>query len=156
MDDLDVRDDGVRVLVAGMWNHFDQVVLTTGHGGFEPTPDRTETTTSVFPIKNLLAKANQWAKQAVAIKGFGLTAIDAILALTEGVGGAFAREHRAWKYRPTGAEPSRIAPCSRSGLPPLCKPDLGLAYAGGIFGDRGGVGSQVDQAEHFLRGGRLL
>ncbi len=129
VEDLDVRDDGVRVLVAGMWNHYDHAVLTTGHGGFPSSSAANETTASVFPIMGLLTKTPQLAKQAVAIKGLGLTAIDAILALTEGVGGAFTREHQSWRYRPTGGEPRRIAPYSRSGLPPLCKPDptVGLA-----------------------------
>lgn len=51
-------------------------------------------------------------------EGFGLTCIDAILALTEGRGGQFeAVDSGKLTYTSSGKEPDRIFPFSRTGLP---------------------------------------
>ena len=53
----------------------------------------------------------------VAIKGLGLTFIDAVLALTEGRGGTFAAGQQGrLRYVPSGREPAVLFPFSRSGL----------------------------------------
>ena len=50
--------------------------------------------------------------------GLGSTFIDAALELTEGRGGAFARNAAgALVYSPSGQEPAKILPFSRTGLP---------------------------------------
>jgi uncharacterized NAD(P)/FAD-binding protein YdhS len=58
----------------------------------------------------------------VAMKGLGLTFIDAILLLSEGRGGAFFRRSSGvLTYQPSGLEPL-ILPYSRTGLPMVPKP----------------------------------
>ncbi|MBS9523380.1 FAD/NAD(P)-binding protein [Litoribacter alkaliphilus] len=59
------------------------------------------------------------AKEVVAIKGVGLTFIDAALALTEGRGGTFMQIEDKLTYFPSGKEPNKIYCFSRSSLPML-------------------------------------
>lgn len=60
----------------------------------------------------------------VGTLGMGLTFIDVALTLTEGRGGVFHHEDDVGtlRYEPSGREPARLVPLSRSGLLPFPKP----------------------------------
>ncbi|TDX23705.1 FAD-NAD(P)-binding protein [Modicisalibacter xianhensis] len=111
----------------------DYVFLTTGHA--ENQPDRVDqergdfvsahrdrnrfldyVVASPYPIDQKLKAVSP--ATSVAIEGMGLTAIDAIAALTVGRGGQFHRNTDTGElmYRPSGQEPA-LALYSRSGLP---------------------------------------
>lgn len=81
----------------------------------------------VYPVERQLTLSRVPAGCTVGIDGFGLTAIDAILHLSEGRGGVFrktgARGGSGLAYLASGREPARIIPFSPSGLPPCCRPD---------------------------------
>ena len=79
-----------------------------------------------FPTEKHLNATAIAAKSTVAVRGMGLTWIDATLAMTEGRGGAFENIGGNWLYHPSGDEPMRILPYSRSGRPMLAKPDESL------------------------------
>ena len=61
----------------------------------------------------------------VRCKGFALTFIDTMLALTEGRGGVFTLSATGYTYTPSGTEPRRIAPFSRSARPMRAKVEAG-------------------------------
>ncbi len=88
---------------------FDEVLLAVGHARpDDPGPGASR----VGPTER------------VGIRGFGLTAIDLILGLTEGRGGRFEQDgRRELTYVPSGREPAQIIPGSRSGRPMLVKPE---------------------------------
>lgn len=71
----------------------------------------------IYPVEKNLREISPGS--SIAIKGIGLTFIDAVLALTEGRNGTFERNNKNGKlrYSPSGAEPGIIYPFSRSGLP---------------------------------------
>ena len=101
---------------------------------------------AVFPVDRWLTPATVPAGATVAIRGFGLSFIDAAIALTEGRGGSFAppgdeRRDRSeedrpvlpeacrLRYRPGRDDPAVILPFSRTGRPMLAKPGPRLAAA---------------------------
>lgn len=110
----------------------DYLFLTTGHSENHPDAQDIErrafvathnfnnknlryVATGPLPIHKQLDEISPDA--SVAIEGMGLTAIDAITALTAGRGGRFERdESGVLSYQPSGAEPS-LALFSRSGIP---------------------------------------
>ncbi|EPR65318.1 FAD/NAD(P)-binding protein [Cyclobacterium qasimii] len=99
---------------------FDRILLTTGHlgcgAGFLEENHFGHSIDFVYPTH--LALGHIEAGAQVAIKGFGLTSIDAILALTEVRGGQFAGAGSdKLTYMPSGKEPDKIFPFSRTGLP---------------------------------------
>ena len=97
-------------------SRFDEVLLAVGHAPRRSTATRTSD----------LAEAGS----RVGIRGFGLTAIDLILQLTEGRGGQFeSGEGEALRYSRTGSEPSMIVPSSRHGRPMVVKPELARSRA---------------------------
>lgn len=106
----------------------ERVLLTTGHSCRRLGPREREWRTFagrhefarfipfVYPVQRVLAEI--LPKDRVAIKGLGLTCIDAVLQLTEGRGGRFERDRLGiLRYRPSGEEPREIFPFSRTGLP---------------------------------------
>lgn len=109
---------------------YQQVLLATGHPP-PPKPVGDDTYTNfcrrhpkcgyipfVYPVSTKLQGVP--AHSMVAMKGIGLTFVDAALALTEGRGGCFERnQHNELVYRPSNTEPACIYPFSRSGLPML-------------------------------------
>jgi uncharacterized NAD(P)/FAD-binding protein YdhS len=78
---------------------------------------------AVFPVAEMLDETAVPPHSRVAIRGFALTMIDAVLALTEGRGGRFRRERGAGRmhYVDSSASPEVILPFSHSGRPMLAK-----------------------------------
>ncbi len=68
----------------------------------------------IYPVSQRLYQVPQGSK--VAIKGMGLTFIDAALGLTEGRNGRFLSKGKKIKYVRSGLEPEKIYPFSKSGL----------------------------------------
>ena len=106
----------------------DHVLITTGHqDGFR----RGEAVTldhipSPFPIDRRLTQTAVPPASTVRCKGFALTFIDTMLALTEGRGGVFTLSATGYNYASSGEEPHRIAPFSRSGRPMRAKVEAAL------------------------------
>lgn len=109
-----------------------KILLATGHARVAPTEQdrvcsafaaassRARFVPFVFPVAQNLRDIEPGAE--VAMKGMGLTFVDATLALTEGRGGRFGRSATGeLRYRASGAEPRVIRPFSRSGLPAIPK-----------------------------------
>ncbi len=110
----------------------DKIVLATGHSRVdaEPEDQRFQRFADqhpgasyipfVYPVSNMDEVP---AGARVAMKGIGLTFIDALLSLTEGRGGTFERmADGKLSYRVSGQEPKAIFPFSRTGLPMAPKP----------------------------------
>lgn len=76
----------------------------------------------VFPVQEQLSSERIPSRCNVAVRGFGLTWIDAALAMTEGRGGRFVPEGDGLRYLASGEEPQVIFPFSRTGRPVLAKP----------------------------------
>ena len=104
VDEVRSAPNGWMVIAAGDTQTYEQVMLTTGHQPL-PTGGVTVPTSSVSP------------GSTVAVRGFALTFIDAMLAMTEGRGGRFCEDRATVTYESSGAEPRRIIPFSRSGRP---------------------------------------
>lgn len=128
--DAVARDGGWRVSAGGVSHgSFDAVVLTIGHQPVHDDPQiaawrdhaRSRDGLTLGPAYPAEALAGTVRPGAVtALRGFGLAMLDAVRALTEGAGGAFAGD--GWSdYRPSGREP-RLVPFSRDGMPPAPKP----------------------------------
>lgn len=108
---------------------YDHILLATGHPKnrltegelivkkFADTYQDFRFIPFVYPVES--AFSNLLPGGRVAIKGIGLTFVDAVLALTEGRGGKFQRDQTtgSLQYKPSGSEPKVIYPFSRSGLP---------------------------------------
>ena len=106
----------------------DKILLSTGHSWLQP--DETENSYHefssrhsgaafvpfVYPVRDQMRSIPAGAK--VAMKGIGLTFIDAVLELTEGRGGHFYRtDENSLAYTASGKEPQSVFPFSRTGLP---------------------------------------
>ncbi|MGB3143057.1 MAG: FAD/NAD(P)-binding protein [Maribacter sp.] len=99
---------------------FDNLMLTTGHLGngaqFGTKIPSEGYIDFIYPVSQKLRHIEVNSK--VAIRGFGLTGIDAILGLTEGSGGTFVSSaDGGLSYIASGKEPFVIFPFSRTGLP---------------------------------------
>ncbi|SMO61713.1 2,3-diaminopropionate biosynthesis protein SbnA [Gracilimonas mengyeensis] len=113
--------------VQKMPHQYDQVLLATGHPKNKLTEEEKEYqqfaqqnegtgfVPFIYPVNSELQEVA--AGSSVAVKGIGLTFVDAVLALTEGRGGTFEREGDSLKYVSSGKEPKVMYPFSRSGLP---------------------------------------
>lgn len=107
----------------------DEVIVTTGHQGWLPPEASGQTPTSkqiidrIFPVSDRLSLEKIHPRSTVAVRGFALTWIDATLALTAGRGGRFLPHDGMLEYVPSGLEPGRILPFSRTGRPLLSKPE---------------------------------
>jgi len=106
-------------------NHL---LITTGHqDGFRQSATATrDHIPSPFPIDRRLTRSAAPPNSTVRCKGFALTFIDTMLALTEGRGGVFTLSATGYNYAPSGQEPRRIAPFSRSGRPMRAKVETAL------------------------------
>jgi hypothetical protein len=108
--------------------HVEKVLLATGHSRLVPGIEETRYASFasrheraafipfVYPVVERMRRIPAQAR--VAMLGVGLTFIDAVLELTEGRGGRFARAaDGTLAYTKSGAEPRVIFPFSRTGLP---------------------------------------
>lgn len=117
----------------------DDVALTVGHeglrskssvpgsaSGFQPFDKDRNTSQEWIPalpaVRNLCERNIPYGS-TVNVRGFGLTMIDAVLALTEGRGGTFRCDGSSYFYEPSGREPDSIVAWSRTARPMLAKPD---------------------------------
>lgn len=120
--------DSWRVTAAGRAIAADEVVLTTGHDSrcpLESPPAHPRAVPAVFPVADHLGPDRVPPGAEVALRGFGLTAIDAILSLFEGRGGRFVAGPRpsVLDYRAGSDEARVVLPYCRSGRPMVPKPD---------------------------------
>lgn len=110
-----------------------KIVLTTGHSFASPARrerhyrdfaarhPQASFIPCAYPVAENMREVPAGAR--VAMKGIGLTFIDAVLALTEGRGGTFKRAADGQLcYLMSGQEPERIFPFCRTGLPMVPKP----------------------------------
>jgi FAD-NAD(P)-binding protein len=111
----------------------DKIMLSTGHNPALPAhgerrhqefADRHPRASYIphpYPVEERLGAVPAGA--CVAMRGTGLTFVDAVLALTEGRGGLFRRAADGrLRYQPSGREPRTIIPFCRNGLPIVPKP----------------------------------
>lgn len=105
-------------------HNADELLITTGHEGWRGSASARgrDASTFVFPTNVQLGLGNVPPHSAVTVKGFGLTAIDSALALTEGRGGKFIFEQQRCTYVASGEEPTNITMQSRTGRPMFAKP----------------------------------
>ena len=110
-------------------DQYDNVLLATGHPRHRKTKEMMKLQLFayehekagyipfIYPAESAFSEVPP--NCSVAIKGIGLTFVDAVLALTEGKGGRFERDEKMDKliYISSGEEPKVIYPFSRSGLP---------------------------------------
>lgn len=96
---------------------FQNILIATGH----PCVNEPESLSQdhyidfIYPVEKRLTPIPAGSK--VAIKGMGLTFIDAVLALTEGRQGEFKKDESGnLAYLKSGLEPEKIYPFSMSGL----------------------------------------
>jgi uncharacterized NAD(P)/FAD-binding protein YdhS len=109
---------------------YDEVLIATGHAPSSPTglaaawSHAARLVPRVFPVERWLTRSEVAPASAVAIRGFGLTFLDAAIALTEGRGGSFRPGRRSFElvYEPSPDQVALIAPLSRTGRPMLAKP----------------------------------
>jgi hypothetical protein len=106
----------------------DKILLATGHSRIVPGAEeqryeafagrnpRAMFIPFVYPVVETMRQVPAGAR--VAMRGIGLTFIDAALELTEGRGGLFRRApDGSLLYEASGKEPQSIIPFSRTGLP---------------------------------------
>lgn len=132
---LTVHSEPVCVLAqsSGGWTllpnglEADEVLVTTGHQDWtrKTAPSVAGHIGSPFPMDERLSTTNVPPGASVACKGFALTFLDTMLALTEGRGGAFTRTEQGYAYHASGDEPGVIAPFSRTGRPMRAKVEAG-------------------------------
>jgi uncharacterized NAD(P)/FAD-binding protein YdhS len=126
---LDLGSDAERRLLITLSDGAQLTVqhafLTTGYtpnrrsGAGRPGADRV--IAEPYPLPDQLARIT--AGQAVAIGGFGLSAMDVMSSLTVGRGGKFVPDGDRMRYVASGAEPELLF-YSRSGLPCRARPKL--------------------------------
>jgi FAD-NAD(P)-binding len=105
--------DGIRIEV-------DLAIVTTGHGLPAPAAAIDDAhVTSPYPLPERVAGISPGA--TVALLGTGLTAMDAVAALTVGRGGAFRSSAGGLRYVPSEREPT-IVLANRSGWLPCARP----------------------------------
>lgn len=145
----------------------DEAMLTTGHSSCKGKLERNEhgnrsnvvessAISFVYPVDKKLKSIKR--NTTVGVKGLGLTFIDSVLALTEGKGGRFEKlENGNLLYIPSGQEPYKIFPFSRSGLPMIPRnANEGLKSYTPIYftyeniTSKVGVGRKVSFVEHML------
>ncbi len=107
-------------------NGFQHILITTGHQRHrETTKTNHNTVPFIYPVQQKLNGITE--RYTVAVKGMGLTFIDAVLALTEGKGGTFTVAGDGnIIYQASGKEPKGIFPFSKSGWPMMPKYDSHL------------------------------
>ena len=117
---IENTDIGWSVKDSATTLEFDNVIIATGHQDWKKSdhvaPFR------VYPVDKNLGLLNIPPGSIVTVKGFGLTWIDAVLALTLGRKGRFLASDRGLAYSPSSQEPKQIRTFARTIRPMLCKP----------------------------------
>ncbi|MEU2059718.1 FAD/NAD(P)-binding protein [Streptomyces sp. NPDC013455] len=136
--DVEPLDDGLRVVTAsGAAYPADEVLLLTGHSHHDPRLSAQGARLAEaavlggavhvphpYPLDRVLGPDVAGPGAVVGLAGMGLTAMDAVLHLTEGRGGSFEEvPGRGLRYRPSGDEPAAIVAFSGSGLFTFARPD---------------------------------
>jgi diaminopimelate decarboxylase len=135
VDEIRRRGRHWEVRAGGGTRGYEEVLLATGHEA--SSPQSLELTwdhaapliPAVYPVQARLSRAALASGSTVAVRGFGLSFIDAALALTEGRGGSFKQAghpHRL-RYLAGEGDAARILPFSRTGRPMLPKPAAGMS-----------------------------
>lgn len=118
-------------------NTYDRLLLATGHSNkyfsqneinYKELADTNEGTIfipKVYPVEPKLTELPKNLR--IAIKGMGLTFVDAVLALTEGRGGSFSKNTDFLDYKKSGGEPNTIYAFSRGAIPMLPRGPLSKA-----------------------------
>jgi len=129
IDYLDFESDKMIVSSEALKAYcFSEVILCTGHSySFEDEMSQQlrkgnsngSYIEHIYPITRL--GETDYSGKDVLVQGMGLTFVDAVLGLTEGLGGSFDSTEDSMRYIPSGSEPSTIYPFSRSGLPMLAR-----------------------------------
>ncbi|WP_158858101.1 FAD/NAD(P)-binding protein [Lunatibacter salilacus] len=110
------------------FHSFTEVILCTGHSySFQDELSKKLKSDAadnsylehIYPVTRF--RRIDFAGKDVLIQGMGLTFVDAVLGLTEGLGGRFESSENSMTYIPSGLEPATIYPFSRSGLPMLAR-----------------------------------
>lgn len=103
-------------------DNFQSILISTGHQCYKWNSNPAKIP-FIYPVEEKLKPIKK--NQTVAIKGMGLTFIDAVLALTEGKGGSFNETTSGQLiYIASGTEPKCIYPFSKSGWPMFPKYDF--------------------------------
>lgn len=165
LDAVASTPDGWRVDAGESTAIYDEILLCVGHqsGDAESMalhePVNATLVAAVFPVEQWASSDQVPTGSSVAVRGFGLSFLDAALALTEGRGGIFERlDPRGWRlhYRRSGTEPAAILPYSRTGKTMLAKPvgvaeddELGAIGRAGaaLVGTLSGSGAAVELVE---------
>lgn len=123
-----------RLVHSGGTATYDAVLLVTGHDRQWPgrLPDEVGGVPCLraLPVQTLTRRVAALRPARVVIRGASLTAIDAVLALTEGLGGSFAGADGA-RYSP-GRPGVHITLASRTGRLMDVKPESRIVRAYGI------------------------
>ncbi len=115
---------------------------------------------SAYPASQLTQRHKITSKQRVAVQGFGLSCIDAVMAMTEGRGGQFVDAPGSnglafpRTYSRFGAEPQGIYPYTLDGLVPVPKPvtaELDSFYRVDFCSDE--IRPRLDQALRDMQSG---
>jgi uncharacterized NAD(P)/FAD-binding protein YdhS len=114
-----ILSDETRIRADYLFLAVGQIPQPSKTGGLD---DSRQHITRPYPLPDQLAAVAPG--ETVAIAGLGLSAVDAILALTFGRGGRLQTRGGVHVYVPSGREP-RIVAFSRSGLPYRSRPVLG-------------------------------
>lgn len=144
-----------------------EVLLTTGHSSCKGrlvsdedhgSSEEIDSTLIpfVYPVEKKLATIEKQTN--VGIRGLGLTFIDTVLALTEGRGGRFETlKDGNLIYMPSGQEPQKIFPFSRSGLPMIprsanegLKPYTPIYFTHENITSQVGLNQKISFKEHVL------
>ncbi|WP_233753484.1 FAD/NAD(P)-binding protein [Algoriphagus sp. AGSA1] len=97
-------------------SNIQNILISTGHPSVNDSEYLSEPNyiDFIYPVTHRLSQIPIGSK--VAIKGMGLTFIDAVLGLTEGRNGKFMTKANKVTYVRSGLEPEKIYPFSKSGL----------------------------------------
>jgi uncharacterized NAD(P)/FAD-binding protein YdhS len=130
VESITKTDDGWTVTTeGGKSDDFTHVIISVSQP--QSAPDRAvarwldhiEKTSAellpVYPANELGKAASKWKGKTIAIRGFGLSTLDALRQLTVAQGGSFTEEG----YKPSGKEPEAIYIFSKDGLSLHPKPD---------------------------------